>query len=338
MLNINKKIRFEIDKHLDLSNMKYLLLKTKNIYNIENYDKKIDLFINLGLINNIRRINKFHESVNLKLDFGGFYIVCSETLEERRRRVNMKYPYGMKTIFRIIDFIYKRVFPKLPLFKRIYFSLTQGNNRVISKAEILGRLFSCGFDIINYFECNNLLYVISKKVKKPEYNFFASYSPIFKMKRIGYKGQDINVYKLRTMYPYSEYLQDFIIKENKLARSGKVLNDYRITTWGKLCRKFWLDELPMFINFFKGQLGLVGVRPLSRGYFKKYPKYLQELRIKVKPGLIPPYYADLPNNFNDILKSEEVYIKQKLLYPIVTDLKYFSYAFLNIVFRGARSK
>ena len=58
--------------------------------------------------------------------------------------------------------------------------------------------------------------------------------------------------KLRTMYPYSEYCQELIMRENKLAKSGKIWNDFRITTWGKFFRKFWFDELPMFINFFKG--------------------------------------------------------------------------------------
>ena len=158
------------------------------------------------------------------------------------------------------------------------------------------------------------------------------------MKRIGYKGKKIGVYKMRTMYPYSEYCQDLIIKENNLDKSGKVSNDFRVTNWGKFFRKFWIDELPMLINFFKGELSLVGVRPLSENYFKRYPKKLQDLRIKVKPGLIPPYYADLPNFFDEILISEENYIRQKLKTPFLTDLKYFFKAFINIVFKGARSQ
>ena len=73
-------------------------------------------------------------------------------------------------------------------------------------------------------------------------------------------------------------------------------------------------------------------------YFLKYPKFLQELRVKIKPGLIPPYYADLPNNFNEILLSEENYIKKKLISPIKTDIIYFFKAIWNILFKGARSK
>jgi len=318
--------------NINLSDM--TVIHTKNINIIP---KKNNLIINFETINNVRRINKFHQGINQILDYNGIYISCAETLEERRIRVRAKTPFGFKNIVRVIDFIYKRVIPKLPIFKNIYFSLTGGNNRVISKSEILGRIISCGFNVLEYFEYNNLLYVISKKIREPDCNMKASYGPLFKMNRVGYKGKVIGVYKFRTMYPYSEYCQNMIIKENKLASSGKVLNDFRITTWGKLFRKFWIDELPMFINFFKLELNLVGVRPLSENYFMKYPIDLRELRIKFNPGLIPPYYADLPKNFEQILDSERKYLESKINSPIITDIRYFFRAIINIIFKGARS-
>tara|TARA_B100001250_G_C19810848_1_gene795631 strand:+ start:2083 stop:3096 length:1014 start_codon:yes stop_codon:yes gene_type:complete len=335
----------ELSNNLKLRINKYdngpssIIVKTSSIFDIDKQvKKKSNCIINLGIVNNIRRVNKFHEKVNGLLADTGIYISCGETLEERRKRVWQKAFFGFKTLVRIIDFIYKRVFPKIPILKKIYFFITKGYNRVMSKAEILGRLISCGFEIVDYFEYESRFYVISKKISKPYYDMSPSYSPIFKMRRIGYKGNIIEVYKLRTMYPYSEYIQDFIIEENKLENSGKIANDYRVTNWGKFCRKFWLDELPMFINFFKGELSLVGVRPLSKGYFKKYPKELQKKRILVKPGLVPPYYVDLPKNFAEILDSEEKYIESKLKSPLYTDIKYFYKAFINIVFKGARSK
>ena len=333
-LNLKDKIRSSID----IDKYSFLLLKTKDIINLNNIKSNIRLFINLELVNNIRRINKFHEAVNSRLDLDDYYIICSETLEERRKRVWLKASIGFRYLVRIIDFIYKRVFPKIPLIKKIYFALTQGHNRVISKAEVMGRLISCGFQIENYFEHKNLLYIISKKKRTPDFNLSPSYSPIFKMKRIGYNGKEIIVYKLRTMYPYSEYLQDFITNENKLEPSGKIFNDYRVTTWGKFCRKFWIDELPMLVNVFKCQLNIVGVRPLSKSYFESYPMDMQKLRINIKPGLIPPYYADMPKNFLEILESEKKYIELKLKNPIYTDIRYFYKAFVNIVFMGARSK
>ncbi len=334
---LDKEIKKKIQRYVNLNNNNSLILQTKSKTNLEIIDSNIRVFINLGLVNNIRRINKFHELVNNKMDYDNFYVSCSEILEERRKRVWQKAPLGLKSIVRIIDFVYKRVFPKIPLIKKIYFLISRGHNRVISKAETLGRLVSCGFDIVEYFEYENLFYVISKKIEDPDYNLSPSYSPIFKMNRVGFKGQIIGVYKLRTMYPYSEYLQKLIIKENKLAKTGKIKNDYRITTWGKFCRKFWIDELPMIFNLFKGELNVVGVRPISRDYFDRYPEKIQKIRIKTKPGLIPPYYADLPSCFSEIVESEKVYIQSKLKKPIFTDILYFKRAFVNIVFKGARS-
>ncbi len=329
----------KIRKHVQLDQNSAILCSS-NVNDVLRQLKadSLDYVFNLEKTNNIRRINKFHKSINTQLNQGDIYISCLETLEQRRFRIQNKVFIGFKTIFRVLDFTYKRVIPKLPIFKQIYFNLTKGKNRVISKAEALGRLISCGFEILDFFEYKNLFYIVSKKNKEPEYNMKPSYGVLFKMKRIGYQGKMIYVYKIRTMHPYSEYCQELIMRENKLAKSGKILNDFRITTWGKFFRKFWFDELPMFINFFKGELTLVGVRPLSTSYFQKYPKKLQDLRIKTKPGLLPPYYADLPQSFDEILLSEEKYLEKKLKKPFVTDLKYFYLAVTNIVFKGARSK
>ena len=336
MNDINENIQVKIKKYID-SQDSYIVLKTANKFNIDNIDSKYNHIINLELVNNIRRINKFHNSANDMLDYGCYYFTCSETLEERRKRTLQKAAFGFKNLVRIVDFIYKRVIPKLPIIKKIYFAVTKGYNRVMSKAEILGRLISCGFEIVEYFEHNNLFYVISKKISDPDYNLNPSYSPIFSMKRIGFRGKIIRVFKLRTMYPYSEYLQNLIIEENKLAKTGKVLNDYRITTWGRFCRKYWIDELPMIINFLKRDLNIIGVRPLSMDYFKRYPKDIQDMRLKIKPGLIPPYYADMPKNFDEILESEKRYLKSKFKNPLLTDIKYFYMSFVNIIFKGARS-
>ena len=330
----------KVNKHIDIDEANMSIIESRNSINIQPplNNLKLRCIVNLATVNNIRRINKFHEDVNGKLDNGGIYVSCGETLNQRRNRIKRKYSLGLDVIIYIIDFIYKRAIPKLPGIKKVYFAITNGHNRVISKAEILGRLISCGFEILEYFEYKNLIYIISKKISQPAFDMQASYGPLFRMNRIGYSGKIIGVYKLRTMYPYSEYCQALIMKENNLYKSGKFSDDFRITNWGKFLRKFWIDELPMFINFFKGELSIVGVRPLSENYFSRYPKELQDLRTKIKPGLIPPYYSDMPNNFDEILESERKYILKKLKNPIKTDIIYFHKAFVNIVFKGARSQ
>ncbi|MCD4676355.1 MAG: sugar transferase [Desulfobacula sp.] len=115
-------------------------------------------------------------------------------------------------------------------------------------------------------------------------------------------------------------------------------DDFRMTTWGKIMRKCWIDELAMLYNWIKGDLHLVGVRPLSLHYYSLYDEELQELRQCVKPGLIPPFYADLPTTFEEICDSEKIYIRAFLKHPIKTQWKYFWKIFFNIVFKGARSK
>ena len=102
-------------------------------------------------------------------------------------------------------------------------------------------------------------------------------------------------------------------------------------------RKLWIDELPMIINLLRGDLKLVGVRPLSQHYFELYSEELRAKRIKVKPGLVPPFYADLPKTLEEIQASEDRYLEAYFRRPLLSDFKYFCKAFYNIVFRKARS-
>ena len=113
------------------------------------------------------------------------------------------------------------------------------------------------------------------------------------------------VYKLRTMHAYSQFLQEYIYNQNDLKKGGKINDDFRISFEGKFFRKFWIDELPMILNVLKGQMKIVGIRPLSPHYFSLYSEKLKNMRIKCKPGLIPPFYYDMPNTFEEIMKSEQ---------------------------------
>ena len=140
------------------------------------------------------------------------------------------------------------------------------------------------------------------------------------------------------MYPYSEFIQGDIYEKNRLDVSGKMKDDYRITSWGKIFRRYFIDEIPQIFNWIRGDLNLIGVRALSEHYFSLYPKYLQLKRVKIKPGLIPPYYADLPKTFDEIIESEIKYLNKKEKKPFSTDLRYFSKSVFNIFFIGARSK
>ncbi len=328
-----------ITAHTNIASNKTQVLSTTTLFNIQKLQKEqTKSIINLKRINDFRRINKFFEAINDKLPQGGLFVGCCETLEFRKKRLLNKFPGFINYFYLIFDYFFKRVIPKLPLTKQVYFALTAGRNRVISKAEALGRLYSCGFKIVHEQNIGYLYYFVAQKVQEPAFDLNPSYGLLFGMNRTGKNGKELKVYKFRTMYPYSEYLQQYVYERNKLENGGKFNNDFRITTNGKIMRKFWIDELPMVYNLLKFDIKLVGVRPLSKQYQSLYPDDLLEYRHKFRPGLIPPYYADLPDGLEQILDSEKRYLEAYQRSPFLTDWKYFWKALFNILFKHARSK
>jgi len=190
-----------------------------------------------------------------------------------------------------------------------------------------------GFRVINTIELEKKIIIQIAKQKTVNHIKDKKYSLFIKLPRTGQNGKRIFVYKLRTMQPYSEYIQDFVIEQNGLNQNGTIKNDFRITRLGNFLRKYWLDELPMLINFFKGELKLIGIRPLSDSMLKQYPKEFRTTRNQFKPGLIPPYYIDKPKSFENIIKSEEKYMQSYSKKKLHTDVKYF-FLFLKAVFIG----
>ena len=319
-------------------NGKSAVLSTTSIFNIHSLPlKKYSYIVNLHKINDIKGLDLFLEAVNSKLETKGFLFCCVETKDQRKARLLRKFPTGINYIYYFFDFIVKRVFPKLKFTRGIYFFLTHGSNAVLTRAEALGRLCRAGFKIRQESFIGNQLCIEAIKVTDPLIHNGYGYGAIIALPRIGKGGKLFKVYKLRTMHPYSEYLQDYVFSLYNLKEGGKFKNDFRITSWGAVCRKIWIDELPMLYNFFRGDMKIVGVRPLSRQYFELYSKELQERRIKHKPGLIPPFYADMPTNLEEIQVSEMNYLEAHEKHPLVTDVKYFTKSMWNIFFRNARS-
>jgi lipopolysaccharide/colanic/teichoic acid biosynthesis glycosyltransferase len=317
---------------------KTLVVSTTTKFNIDNQpDDFFQNIVNLKRVNDIRYINKFFEAVNAKIPDGGMFIGCAETKNQRKVRILLKYPRVINFFIYSLDFIVKRIFPKFPFTKKIYFFLTRGENRVLSRAEILGRLVSCGFEVRVEKIIEQNYYFVAYKKQEPCFDMDPTYGVFVSLPRLGKNGKWIKVYKFRTMHPYSEYLQDYIYLKHDLAEGGKFDNDFRISNLGRFLRTFWLDELPMVINLFRGELKLVGVRPLSLHYFSLYSRELQRKRIKYKPGLIPPFYADLPKTLEEIMASEMKYLEAYEKNPFSTDWKYFWKAVYNIVFRKVRS-
>jgi lipopolysaccharide/colanic/teichoic acid biosynthesis glycosyltransferase len=326
------------NKFIDVDSTETLVVSTTNTFNILNHNGECSAIVNLSKINNVRFINKFFESINSKLKNGDLFIYCFETFTARRKRKHINKIPVINGFYFLFEFIFLRVFPKIWGFKKLYFIITRGRNRLLSKAEGLGRVVSCGFEIEDYMFSNGLIYVVTKKVKAPAFDMEPSYGPLYKMPRIGKNGKIIKVYKFRTMHPYAEYLQDYILKTNGYAETGKPARDFRVTPWGKFFRKYWIDELPQLINVLKGEMKLVGVRPISKRYFEDIPEELQVLRLTQKPGCVPPYVALNRNgNVSSVLQAEKEYLEEKLKHPYTTDLRFFFMALFNIVFKQKRS-
>lgn len=317
---------------------KTAVLSTTTMFNISNLARdRYDYIINLHKINDIRRLDSFLEAVNAKLEDKGFYFCCVETKDQRKHRLLQKYPPVLNYIYYTFDFIVKRIFPKLKFTRGLYFMLTRGENAVFSRAETLGRICRAGFRIKQESFIGNLLCIEAQKNGEPADLNVNLHGPLIALSRVGRYGELIKVYKLRTMHPYSEFIQDYVYEQHDLRDGGKFKNDFRITSWGAICRKIWLDELPMFINFFKGEMKLVGVRPLSRQYFDLYRDDVKARRIKYKPGLIPPFYVDMPADLDAIQASEMKYLDLYDKHPAYTDFRYFWKSMWNILFRKARS-
>lgn len=333
-----KELAF-LEKYVNLYSSNTFTLRSTELYNIQklrNY--RFDTLVNFMPLNQIRGVNKLFTTVNDKLPDNGIWVCCYETQSVTKKHILHKYITPFNWIYYIAFFCYKRVLPKLFMTSRFYFDITEGKDRVLSKAEVLGRLCYCGFDIIEERKIGNVNYVVAQRKFRPQITERRLYGIFVKLKRIGKNGRIFKVYKFRTMHPYSEFLQEYIYQRYSLQEGGKFNHDIRVTTLGKFMRKCWLDELPMLLNLLKGDMKLVGVRPISKHYFSLYSVELQEKRTKHTPGLLPPFYADMPKTLEEIEASEMKYLAMcEQRGTLLTDFIYFWKIFYTIVFKHARS-
>ncbi len=330
-----------LDRQLDITDPDQPILSTYSRFNLMSQpDGLCDALVNLQRINRISRINKFFETVNAKLAPDGIFICCVETYLLRKRRILKKYFPGFNYLLLWGDILFHRVLPKLATTQKLYFLITRGENRAISRAEAIGRLYSCGFELLEEKTTGNLLFLKAVRVREPYYDTDPSYGIFIRLRRVGLGGKEFNVIKLRTMHAYSEYIQRYVYEQHKLDEGGKFKDDFRVTPIGRFLRRFWIDELPMVLNIVRGDMKLVGVRPLSPHYLSLYSEAMQKEHISVKPGLVPPYYADFPTpaNLEEVQANELAYIRAWRDRPFRTDFRYFFRAVYNIIFRKARSK
>ena len=129
----------------------------------------------------------------------------------------------------------------------------------------------------------------------------SSRGPIFfQQKRIGKNNIPFKCIKFRTMYPEAkDILENLLMNDSILKKefeeTHKIKNDPRITNIGKLLRKTSLDELPQFINVLRGEMSIIGPRPIVKDEKKKYGKNLKKVLL-IKPGITGLWQVSGRNN------------------------------------------
>ena len=297
------------------------------------------LIVNMMGLTRIRHLNTFLNKANEALVDGGYLVCHSRTSGLKKEIILRSHPGIIGKMMYFCHYVWHRVMARMKWTRWFYMWVTKGKNRCYSRVELLGRMYRAGFEVVDERFHRGEFFLLGQKFRKPIWDDDPSYGALVKLNRVGYQGKMIGVYKFRTMFPYSEYLQPYILEHEGLQKGGKFAHDYRVNHWGRLLRSSWIDELPMGINILKGQMKLVGVRPLSRQYFGLYTPEMQKLHISVKPGLLPPFYYDkvTPETIEDVQASEKRYIEAYHKHPFATDWRYFWGTVGNILFKHKRS-
>ncbi|HEV2211002.1 MAG TPA: sugar transferase [Verrucomicrobiae bacterium] len=123
---------------------------------------------------------------------------------------------------------------------------------------------------------------------------------LFRQQRSGLNGRPFTLYKFRTMVSNAEQLQHELAAMNEMSGPVfKVTNDPRVTRLGKLLRKFSLDEFPQLFNVLRGEMSLVGPRPLPVNEVRRFHDVAHRRRLSVKPGLTCLWQVSGRNNVTD---------------------------------------
>jgi len=152
----------------------------------------------------------------------------------------------------------------------------------------------------------------------------------FLQKRVGKGGAVFHILKFRTMFPNANNIQKKIRYLNEAdGPVFKIQNDPRFTKIGKILSGTGLDELPQFINVLKGEMSMVGPRPLPVGEAKKLTKK-QKVRELVKPGITSSWVVEGSHKipFKKWMELDANYVKNA---TFTTDIYIIGKTFLMIL-------
>jgi exopolysaccharide biosynthesis polyprenyl glycosylphosphotransferase len=144
---------------------------------------------------------------------------------------------------------------------------------------------------------------------------------LFTQPRYGLNRRLFKMYKLRTMVANADALQDGLESQNEATGPVfKIRNDPRVTTVGRWLRRTSIDELPQLLNVLRGDMSLVGPRPLPTRDVHRFSEAALMRRFSVRPGLTCLWQISGRNevSFEDWMKLDLTYIDN---WSLLLDLK-----------------
>lgn len=123
---------------------------------------------------------------------------------------------------------------------------------------------------------------------------------LFRQQRSGLNGRPFTMLKFRSMVTDAEQLKQELAALNEMSGPVfKLTEDPRVTPIGRLLRRFSIDEFPQLINVLRGEMSLVGPRPLPVDEVKRFDDFSHRRRLSVKPGLTCLWQVSGRNNVSD---------------------------------------
>lgn len=311
--------------------------------------ESLGLLVGTRPLNAVRRLNLYLQDCAAHVAMGGYLALRYTPLDQVLDRLRERYAGALYPFAYLAHFVWYRAIPKLPWLDVLYFSKPfafldhllyrpgRGRNRVISRSEVWGRLAFYGFEVVREDRAEGGCVLVARRTGRPVKNRKPSYYAVVALEKVGLDGEVVRLLKVRSMFPFSEFLQKKIFESHGLTATGKFKNDFRLTEYGPLIRSSWIDELPGIYNWLRGDVKLVGMRATSPHFLGLYPPSVYDRYILVKPGLVPPIFDEKTAGFEQIVEVESTYLRRYLAAPVRTDIAYFWYTFRDIVFRRVRS-
>ena len=160
----------------------------------------------------------------------------------------------------------------------------------------------------------------------------------FRQQRSGLSGAPFTLYKFRTMVTNAEQFKHELAAMNEMTGPVfKVTNDPRVTPTGKFLRKYSLDELPQLWNVLRGEMTLVGPRPLPVDEVKRFDNLAHRRRLSVKPGLTCLWQISGRNQISDFKEWVRLDLEYIDNWSLWLDLKILVLT-IPVVLRGTGAK